>query len=117
MKTLKENRPIARKKHKCMFCNGIIEIGQRYLKQTNIYDGTIGDFVCHQECYTVADDLGMFDDCDPDYVLDEESFRDGIDQYIYDNHFDDNTDDIKKEWQDMTKYQEVCKIYDELKNQ
>ncbi len=116
MTTLKETTPIARKGHQCMFCHGTIERGQRYLRQTNIVDGVIGDWICHQECDSVANDLGMFDDCDPDYGLDDESFCASIDQYTYDQHFDNEADDIQADWQGLTRYQEVCKILDELKN-
>ena len=78
MQTLKETQPIARKQHRCDFCYGTITVGQRYRRQTNIVDGEIGDFICHIECMEVARMLDMFDDCDPDYGLTDEMFREKV---------------------------------------
>ncbi len=114
MTILKETKPIARKEHKCMFCYGIIHKGQKYLRQTNVVDGVVGDFVCHQECQDVAKALGMYDDCDPDYGLSDEMFNESINQYIYDEHYYSETDDVQADWQNLTRYEEVCKILNEL---
>lgn len=70
---LRETYPTARKEHGCEFCCEKIAIGQKYVRQTNIYDGTIYDFVTHQECDEVARELNMYDDCD-DSGLDGKSF-------------------------------------------
>ena len=56
----------------------------------------------------------MYDDCDPDYGLSDEIFNESINQYIYDEHYDRETDDVAKEWQGLTRYEEVCKILNEL---
>ena len=100
MSILKEATPVARKEHKCMFCYCTINKGQKYFRQTNVVDGIVGDWVCHQECQDVAKALSMYDVCDPDY--------------IYDEHYDRETDDVAKEWQGLTRYEEVCKILNEL---
>lgn len=117
MTILKETKPIARKEHKCMFCYGIIHKGQKYLRQTNVVDGTVGDWVCHQECQDVARALGMYDDCAPDYGLSDEMFNESINQYIYDEHYDSETDDVQADWQNLTRYEEVCKILNELEEE
>lgn len=114
MTILKEIKPIARKEHRCMFCYGIIRKGQQYFRQTNIVDGIVGDWVCHQECQDVARELGMYDNCDPDYGLSDEEFGECINQYIYDEHYDKNADDIESDWQDLTRYEEVCRILMEI---
>lgn len=113
MTILKETTPVARKEHRCMYCHGIISKGQKYLRQTNAYDGYVGDWVCHQECHTLAHELCMFDDC-PDNGLDDEEFGERVSEYIYDEHYDSEADDVAKEWQGLTKHQEVLKILDEL---
>ena len=95
MTILKEATPVARKEHKCMFCYGTINKGQKYLRQTNVVDGIVGDWVCHQG-------------------LSDEMFNESINQYIYDEHYDRETDDVQAEWQGLTRYQEVCKILNEL---
>ncbi len=114
MTILKEITPVARKEHKCMFCYGTIRKGQKYLRQTNICDGIVGDWVCHMECQTVARELGMYDNCDPDYGLSDEAFGETINEYIYNEHYDRENDDIQEDWQGLTRYQEVLKILNEL---
>ncbi|MFG6426029.1 MAG: hypothetical protein K1W14_06485 [Muribaculaceae bacterium] len=116
MEILKESQPIARKEHTCMFCGGKIAKGQKYFRQTNVIDGELGDFICHTECNGLAHELDMYNDCDPNYGLSPEEFVETVNQYIYDNHYDQETDDIAVEWQDLTLYEEVCKILKELDN-
>jgi len=113
MRLIKETQPIARKEHICMFCGGKIEKGQRYLRQTCEY-GYIYDFICHAECNAVAIDTDMYEDCDSDEGLTDDMFCEYIDQYIYDNHYDDEIDDIAVEWQNLTMHDKVLKIIDEL---
>lgn len=117
MTILKETKPVARKEHRCMFCYGIIHKGQKYLRQTNVVDGIVGDWVCHQECQDVAKALNMYDDCDPDYGLSDEMFNESINQYIYDEHYDSETDDVQSDWQNLSRYEEVCKILNELEEE
>lgn len=117
MTILKDTTPVARKEHRCEFCYGTIAVGQQYRRQTNIVDGEIGDFICHTECMEVARMLDMFDDCDPDYGLTDEMFREAIDQYVYDNHYDDGLDDIATDWSNLSLEDQVKKIYEELKSE
>ena len=117
MTILKDTTQVARKVHRCEFCYGAIAVGQRYRRQTNIVDGVIGDFICHTECMEVARMLDMFDDCDPDYGLTDEMFRETIDQYVYDNHYDDELDDIAADWSNLSLEDQVKKIYEELQEE
>ena len=63
---LKESHPIAKKEHICEFCGGKINKGQKYCRQTNIYDGYIYDWIEHEECYQIASELDMSGECDFD---------------------------------------------------
>ncbi len=117
MTVLSETRPVARKTHYCDFCGGIIAKGQKYLKQVNIIDGDFGVWKCHEECQDVAHQLGMYEDCDPDYGINDEIFVDEINNYIHDVHFDKTTRDIEADWQDLTTHQQVLKIQKELEDE
>lgn len=112
---LRETYPTARKEHGCEFCGEKIAIGQRYVRQTNIYDGTIYDFVTHQECNEVAHKLNMCDDCD-DSGLDGDSFRENLNAYVYANHYDEHTDDVYTSWQ-LNHYEIAKKVLKELKTE
>ena len=115
LKTIKDSYPIARKEHICKFCGGKINKGQKYYRQTNIYDGCIYEWIEHEECHQIASELDMYDKYESDDGLTTEHFRDILDEYIYQEHYDDITDDIAEDWQNLTKYEEVCKILEELK--
>ena len=112
MEVLKTTAPVARKEHKCMFCGGVISIGEKYDRQTNLYNGTVYDWVCHTACSQVACHLNMSDDCDEG--LDDDGFKECLNQYVYDNHYDEEIDDIAKDWQ--LPYPElVKKVLEDLK--
>lgn len=98
MNVLKNTTPTARKEHKCDFCSGVISIGEKYDRQTNVYDGRVYDWVCHRECSSIAYKLDMYDGCD-DYGLDGDSFIDQLNNYVYENHYDEGIDDIAQDWQ------------------
>ena len=113
--TIKESHPIARKEHLCEFCGCKINKGQKYYRQTNVYDGCIYDWIEHEECREIASELDMFGECDSDEGLSSEGFEEILDNYIHREHYDDITDDIAEDWQGLTIYEEVCKILEELK--
>lgn len=113
--TLKDSYMIARKEHICDLCGGKINKGQKYYRQTNLYDGRFYEWVEHEECHQVTDELDMCSVCDIDDGLSSNDFGAAIDEYIYQKHYDDITDDIAEEWQNLTRYEEVCKILEELK--
>lgn len=112
---LRETYPTARKEHICEFCAGKIQKGQKYVRQTNVYDGSVYDFITHQECREAARELKMYDDCD-DAGLDGESFRENLDSYVYANHYDDEVDDICSDW-DLPYYEIAKKVLNELKKE
>lgn len=111
---LRETTPIAKKDHICMLCGCSIPKGQKYRCQTNVYDSVPYLFKCHQECHEVARELDMYFDCEYDEGLTDDFFQDTIAEYIYDNHYDKDAEDISNEWQDLTHYEEVCKILEEM---
>ena len=43
--TLKEVTSKAQKEYRCMLCGCKIEVGQAYIRQTNLYDGIVDDFI------------------------------------------------------------------------
>lgn len=115
--TLGTSHPVARKPHECMFCGCKINPGQRYERQTNVYDGQIYDFICHDECDSVAHELGMYQECDYDEGLTSDYFIEAIDEYVNDKHYDKETDDTSADWVGLTPYETVCKINNELQAQ
>lgn len=92
---LRNKTPVARKEHRCKFCGEVIHVGEKYNRQSNVYDGRIYD-------------------CDEG--LDGDGFVDSLNQYVYDNHYDDKIDDIAKDWQ-LPRYELVKKVLDELKKE
>lgn len=114
VQVLKNIQPIAKKEHKCVFCGGSINIGQKYDKQTCVYDGIVYDWKTHSECSQVAHKLDMYDGCD-DEGLNDEQFIDSLNQYVYDNHYDEALDDIAKDWQ-LPYHELVKKILEEISN-
>ncbi|MDY4943192.1 MAG: hypothetical protein SO082_08340 [Candidatus Limisoma sp.] len=113
--TLKDSHPIARKEHQCELCGCKINKGQKYYRQTNIYDGCIYEWIEHEECHQISAELDMYGVCDIDDGLSSDDFVTVLDDYIYREHYNDITDDIAEDWQCLTRYEEVCKILEELK--
>ena len=113
--TLKESHPIARKEHLCELCGCKINKGQKYHRQTNVYDGRVYDWIEHEECCQIVSELDMCSECDCDEGLSSDYFKDILNEYIYQKHYNDSTDDIAEDWQSLTRYEQVCKILDELK--
>ena len=113
--TIKDSHPIARKEHICELCGCKINKGQKYYRQTNIYDGCIYDWIEHEECHQIASELDMYDECDYDEGLSSDYFKEILDDYIHQYHYNDFTDDTAEDWQSLTRYEEVCKILEEIK--
>lgn len=88
---LNRSYPTARKEHKCMYCGGTINVGEKYERQTNIYDGQIYDWVCHLECQKVTELLNMFDN-DYGEGIDAEHFIEYLQEWLYDKHYNDETE-------------------------
>lgn len=49
---LADDRPTARKQHRCEVCNGTIAIGERYVRQRGIFDGAAYTWKGHALCAT-----------------------------------------------------------------
>lgn len=88
---LKTTHPTAKKEHKCMYCGGTINVGEKYERQTNIYEGQIYDWVCHIECQEVTGLLNMFD-YDYGEGIDGEQFVEYLQEWLYDKHYSDEAD-------------------------
>ena len=113
--TLKESHPIARKEYLCGLCGCKIKKGHKYYRQTNVYDGCIYDWIEHEECREIASELDMYSECDFGEGLSSDCFKEILDDYIHQYHYNDFTDDTAEDWQNLTRYEEVCKILKELK--
>ncbi len=105
IKVLRNKTTIARKEHRCEFCGEVIHVGEKYYRQTNVYDGCIYDWVCHCDCLQLACELDMFDDCDEG--IDGDGFINSLNQYVHDNHYDDKI-------LALSRYELVKKVLDEF---
>lgn len=88
---LNRSYPTARKEHKCMCCGGVINVGDKYERQTIIYDGQIYDWVCHLECQKITGLLNMFDYCNDEGVT-ADYFQWSICEWLHDHHYNDESD-------------------------
>ena len=88
---LNRSYPTARKEHKCMYCGGNINVGDKYERQTLIYDNHIYDWVCHLECQEATGLLNMFDN-DMGEGIDGELFIQCLEDWLYDYHYNGDTD-------------------------
>ncbi|MDB0600304.1 hypothetical protein PL373_13270 [Tenacibaculum maritimum] len=70
METLTNTTPKARKEHQCNFCGGIIEKGEVYQSQTNVYEGDIYTWKSHTTCQQIVRELNMFEEADDNGVCD-----------------------------------------------
>jgi len=115
MYVLKHKTPIARKQYKCMLCNEIIEIGEKYDRTTVVYEGKIYDFICHERCDELWDELNMSDEYEDDDIA-SQCFFDSILIYVSDNHFNVKSCEIDDGW-DLPVKDLIPKILEELKNE
>lgn len=88
---LNTSYPTARKEHRCMYCGGTINVGEKYERQTNKYDNQIYDWVCHLECQEVTGLLSMFDN-DYGEGIDGEHFIEYLQDWLFDKHYNDETE-------------------------
>lgn len=94
----------------CCGCN--IPIGEKYQRDTLIYDGTIYDWVAHIDCLFIANYLDMYDWANDD-GLSGEDFREYVNQYLYDNYYDEETEDIREDILSMSFIEKVRFILSE----
>ena len=115
VRVLKEIYPTAKKTHMCEFCACKIIPGQKYVRQTCLYDGEVYDFITHQECADLASKRKLYHDCD-DSGLDGDSFRATLEEYVHCNHYDSEARKIDSNW-DLASYDIVKKILEEIKKE
>lgn len=108
---LQEKSPIARKEHRCDYCGGTIHAGERYMNQTLVYDGTVYPWKSHEHCYS----LTSYIEYDPDYGISEDDFQSWVNEYVAENHFDKEKDDIADGWCDKSVPELAKMIYEEIK--
>lgn len=53
---LRDSWPIARKKHRCIWCGEFILVGEKYRREQSVYDGEFQNHAWHPECNTDAQD-------------------------------------------------------------
>lgn len=104
---LSENNPIARKEHRCSFCGGVINIGEKYHSSGCVYDNRCYTWKSHMSCSDIADNLRMYDQCD-DYGLDSDSFCEYINE-AYFTLIGESDDNGGKTFAERLKY--VCNFY------
>ena len=92
---LNRTYPTARKEHKCMQCGAIINIGEKYERNTIKYDNQIYDWVSHLECEKVIDLLNM-SDYDDGEGIDSDCFIEFIREWLFDNHYNRDTSTFDK---------------------
>lgn len=112
---LHSTNPKARKQHTCMWCGSIIEVGERYHRDTCLYDGQIYDWLSHNECRKITGLLNMEDD---DSGIHDEDFRNAILDYVYEHHYNSETEEFDEGWDDGQEiYILVKKITEELNHE
>lgn len=112
---LKQLTPTAKKEHTCMFCGCKIRVGEKYSRDTLVFDGDLYDWVSHIDCHHISSDLDMFENVG-DEGLTSEDFNDYIDQYLYDNYQDEELDDLPEHIRKMSRIEQVRMILNDLKN-
>lgn len=65
---------VARKKHICNYCGGVIEKGETYDYYKGVFDGDVFEWKSHLACQRVAD--AIWDYADPDDGMSDQMFQD-----------------------------------------
>ena len=105
---IKELHPTARKEHKCMFCGCKIEVGEQYQRHTLKYEDAIYDWVSHDDCNTLTGLLDMYDNCDEGICRDD--FEDAVQEYLVENYFDEELDDVCEDVDKLSRIEQVRMI-------
>lgn len=102
---LKILHPIACRQHKCELCECAIEKGQRYERQTISENGSVYDFICHEECSELITDLRFQKTMEES--ADADSFQSGLACY--------NEDNNHQEWNLLDFYDQVKLVQEEIR--
>lgn len=115
METLKIIHPVAKKEHVCQFCGCKILPGEKYVRETIKYDGSIYDWICHSECLAITSDLSMLDYAEDGIT--EDVFQECIDNYISEHHtiIVDGIDDLDPKWYNIPRREQVVAILTEIR--
>lgn len=113
MTELKTTTPFARKEHVCNWCGGKIFKGEKYDRQTILFDGRIYDWVSHLDCLELTGLLNMFD-YDYGEGINEDTFQECVRDYINEHHYNYDTDQFDEGWEGLSVYDAVLKIKEEL---
>lgn len=107
---INSKKPIARKQHRCNFCRGIIEKGEKYHNDTIVFDGSIYTWKSHLHCMSLSSEMY---DYQTDEGLSEDDFQRWIDDYVLENHYDCKKGKVCEEWQNKSVAELAKMIYEE----
>lgn len=102
--------PIARKQHRCDYCGGTIEKGEKYQNDTIVYDGDVYTWKSHLHCMALTSEMW---DYKTDEGLSDDDFQRWIDDYVLEYHYNHEKDDICEEWQNKSVAELAKMIYEE----
>ena len=95
----------ARKSHRCDYCGEIIEKGEEYDYQKNIFDGTFYEWHTHLACSHVAS--AIWDYVDPDDGMSDQDFMDGC-QEVCQRFICPDCPEWEKEYGECNKDESYC---------
>ena len=97
---LKQETPIARKEHRCMFCGGGIKKGEKYSHEVFITDGDIDDQKMHLCCNKAVKEF--FDPYDE--YLDVDCIMDCLNETLKDKGIEPSKTiyDAVQQWSELT---------------
>ncbi len=102
----------ARKEHFCELCSCKINTGQKYKKVTGADEYGISSSSYHTECSELFSRIHWTEE-DPQVLTD--SFECFICDYIDEHHCDSITGAIKDDWKNLSRYDTVKKVLEEIK--
>lgn len=109
MEELSRTQPIARKQHRCDFCAGIIEKGEKYDHSTYSSNGSVYTWKSHLHCLALTSEM----DCNEDGISSDD-FEEWVHEYVHDNHYDNELDDVSEKWRDQSVSELAKIIYNEI---
>ena len=107
---LRESHPIARKEHICMLCGGKIKRGEKYYRQTCVYDTAPYEWTEHEDCREIVNRLQMFKLVDYDDGLSPEVFAEIIYDYILEHYPEEIANELCK----TSLHHQICSILTDL---
>ena len=102
----------ARKEHFCELCSCKINTGQKYKKVTGADEYGISSSSYHTECSELFSRIHWTEE-DPQVLTD--SFECFICDHIDEHHRDEPTGIIENDWKNLSKYDIIKKVLEEIK--